>query len=358
MLDARLVKHFGAFRLDATVRAPAGTTLVLVGESGAGKTTVLRLLAGLDTPDDGRIVLEDSAWFDREARLALPAARRDVGYVAQDYALFPHLDVFDNVAFGLRAQGRNGAAMRSRVEATLGQFGVSALAARRPAQLSGGQQQRVALARALVLDPSLLLLDEPLSALDLQTRRAVRSELRRLLATLPCVTVYVTHTPSEALLFGDQITVLENGMVTQTGSRDDLLRHPRSPYVAEFMGVNLFRGTIVERTREGLARLATDGRDLWIVDPGTGDELFAAVSPREITLHSAPPAGSAQNLLSGPVVEMVPEPPLGERLRVALGTSPPLVAEITRHAASELGLADGAMVYATFKATGVVVYGG
>jgi molybdate transport system ATP-binding protein len=289
--------------------------------------------------------------------VALPAERRPIGYVPQDYALFPHLDVAENVAFGLRAQGRRGPSVRARAAAALERLGVAALAARRPGELSGGQRQRVALARALVLEPELLLLDEPLSALDLQTRRAVRGELRRLLSGLPCVTVYVTHSPVEALVFGDRVTVLEDGRASQTGTRDDLLRHPRSTYVAEFMGVNLVRGAIAERDGQGLARLATPDGALWIVDPGDdAEDLFAVVNPREITLHLEPPAGSAQNLFAGPILELVPEPPLGERVRVVLGTRPPLVAEITRHAAAALGLREGRMVHASFKATGVATH--
>ena len=356
MLSFRARKRLGSFQLVADFELAGGGVLVLVGESGAGKTTVLRTLAGLEHPDDGRIALDGELWFDASVRVDLAPARRAVGYVAQDYALFPHLSALDNVAFGPSADGASRATARERAMRSLDRLGVAALAERRPQQLSGGQQQRVALARALVLEPKLLLLDEPLSALDPTTRREVRGELRRLLARLPCATLYVTHTPSEALLFGDRIAVLENGVVSQLGSRDDLLRHPRSAYVAEFMGINLFRGTIVERNGDGLARLHTEDGDLWVVDPGTADEVFAAVSPREITLHREPPSGSAQNLLTGDIAEIVPEPPLGERLRVVLASRPNLVAEVTRHASEALDLREGVRVHAAFKATGVSVY--
>ncbi|MGH7703822.1 MAG: ABC transporter ATP-binding protein, partial [Gemmatimonadales bacterium] len=322
---------------------------MLVGESGAGKSTVLRQLAGLDRPDRGRVVVDGAEWCNTETGCFLPAWERSVGHVAQDYALFPHLTAFDNVAFGLRAQGSRTAAIRSKVYAMLAQLGVGGLAGRRPGELSGGQQQRVALARALVLEPRLLLLDEPLSALDLQNRRLVRTELRNLLAALPCVTVYVTHSPLEALAFGDQIAVIERGRITQTGTRDDLLRHPRSPYVAEFMGVNFFQGAIVSRS-DGLARVRTSGGTISVVDPGEGgDEVFVAVNPREIALSAEPAAGSAQNSFEGPITELAPEPPFGERVRVALGTEPGLVAEVTRAAVERLGLREGMMVHATFK---------
>lgn len=358
MLSARLAKRLGTIELDLEIEVAAASTLVLVGESGAGKTTALRLLAGLTEPDSGRIALSGELWYDSALQLMIPAWRRPVSYVTQDYALFPHLSLFDNVAFGLRAQGWSAGEIRERVARELGRFHLSALEKHQPRQLSGGQQQRAALARALVLDPAVLLLDEPLSALDLKTRRGVRTELRATLRSLTCATVYVTHSPMEALVFGDRITVLAEGRAGQTGNRDDLLRYPRSAFVAEFMGVNLFQGRIVARDPSGLARLRTEAGELAVMgmDAESEDEVFVAVSPREITLYRQPPEGSAQNVFFGPVTEMVPEPPNGERVRVALGTEPPLVAEVTQRAVTALGLEDGALVYAAFKATGVVPY--
>jgi molybdate transport system ATP-binding protein len=356
VLVASLAKRLGGFSLDAELEVAPGRTLALVGESGAGKTTVLRLLAGLTQPDAGRITLNGEPWFDSPEAIALPPWRREVGYLAQDYALFPHLSVFDNVAFGLRAQGLHRRTTRSRVDGVLMRFDLAALADRKPSQLSGGQQQRVALARALVLEPSLLLLDEPLSALDLQTRRSVRGKLRRTLAALPCATVYVTHNPVEAIAFGDRISVLEAGRITQNGVPDELLRHPRSPYVAEFMGVNLIQGSIGAPEGGGLVRVRTPFGSVVAVDPGEAGEVLVALNPREITLHLTPPAGSAQNVFFGRIAELVPEPPFGERVRVALTTSPPLVAEVTRHAVEALGLCEGLEVHAAFKATGLVPY--
>jgi molybdate transport system ATP-binding protein len=201
-----------------------------------------------------------------------------------------------------------------------------------------------------------LLLDEPLSALDLATRRALRGELRRILTGLPCATIYVTHAPLEATAFGDAILVLEEGRASQSGSRDELLRHPKSAYVAEFMGMNLFHGEITYRDFAGLAEVQAEDRTLSVVDPGGDDEVFVAVGPRDVTLHLEAPAGSAQNVFFGPIEEIVPEPPFGERLRVALATEPPLVAEITRHSAELLGLAPGKSVYASFKASAVTTY--
>ena len=228
MLAVRVAKHLGGLDLAVELLVRPGETTVVVGESGAGKSTLLRLVAGLARPDQGRIAVDDRPWCDTTAGVDVPAWRRSVGFVFQDYALFPHLTVRDNVGFGLRGLGVPAGDARRRAGAMLERLGVGELAARAVAGLSGGQQQRVALARALVLDPAVLLLDEPLSALDLRTRRAVRGELRRLLRGLPCRTLYVTHNPVEAMFFGERLAVLERGRITQTGTRDDLLLLPRS----------------------------------------------------------------------------------------------------------------------------------
>jgi molybdate transport system ATP-binding protein len=356
VLRATVAKRKGAFRLDVAVEAAAGVTLVIVGESGAGKTTLLRLLAGLERPDGGRIAVGERVWFDAGAGLEAPAWTRAVGYVAQDYALFPHLTVADNVAFGLRARGVPRREARARADAELERLDLVALAGRRPGALSGGQQQRVALARALAGEPELLLLDEPLSALDPGTRSAVRGELRALLARQGCATVFVTHSPLDALVFGDAIAVIEGGSLTQAGSRDELLRRPRSPYVATLLGMNLLRGTVTGRDARGMAHVRTADGALAVADPGVDGTVFVTVNPQDITLFLEPPAGSAQNVFRGPVVEIVPEPPAGDRARVVLGTSPPLVAEVTRQAVESLGLRAGGEVYASFKATAVRAY--
>jgi molybdate transport system ATP-binding protein len=372
MLEARLTTTLGAFTFDAGLEVADRTVMVLVGESASGKTTLLRLIAGLLAPARGRVVVDGEVWFDADAGRDLPPHRRAVGHVAQDHALFPHLSVERNVAFGLEAQGLRAAEVRRRTRAVLERLGIGPLALRRPHELSGGQQQRVAIARAIVLEPRLLLLDEPLSALDATSRRAIRGELRRLLAELPCTTLYVTHSPAEALAMGERITVIEHGRVSQTGTREDLMRHPRSPYVAEFLGVNLFRGTLVPfaradgeaATRAGVVppnpaapRVTLPEGDLVLAGPGEDGETAAIVNPREITLTLERPAGTARNVFAGVIEELVPEPPNGERVRVSVLSTPPLIAEVTRPAVDALGLAPGTRVFASFKAAGIVLTG-
>jgi molybdate transport system ATP-binding protein len=369
MLDARLATTLGGFAFDAELTVPDRTVMVIVGESASGKTTLLRMLAGLHVPDRGRLVVDGEVWSDAEARRFVPTHLRPIGHVAQDHALFPHLTAAQNVAFGLEAQRLPEANVRERTRAALDRLGVGAIASRRPHELSGGQQQRVAIARAIVLEPKLLLMDEPLSALDATSRRTIRSELRRLLTELPCTTLYVTHSPAEALAMGDRITVLENGRVSQTGTRDDLMRHPRSAYVAEFLGVNLFRGSILpfgaggepaarpiaEPSNATVPRVTLPEGELLLASPGTDGEATAIVNPREITLTLERPSGTARNVFVGVIEELVPEPPNGERVRVSVLSHPPLTAEVTRQAVEALGLAPGIRVFASFKAAGVAV---
>jgi molybdate transport system ATP-binding protein len=203
----------------------------------------------------------------------------------------------------------------------------------------------------------LLLLDEPLAALDLATRRSVRSELSKLLANLPCITVYVTHSPAEALMFGDLVAVMERGAVRQMGTRDDLLRHPRSAYVAEFLGLNLFRGRVKAQTEDGLVVVGVGDTDFYLAQPlEIGETIHVVVDPREVVLSDEPPHGSARNVFAGPIEEIVPEPPAGERLRVSIASRPPMVAEITRGSALIMRLEPGRMAYASFKATGARVF--
>ena len=354
MLRFQFDSRLGAFTLEVEASVAERTVLVLVGESGSGKTTVLRLLAGVLRADRGRIEMEGRVWFDSDTGAFVPARERPIGYVAQDYALFPHMTAAENVAFGLRATGMANQEIARRVAGALQRLNIGPLAGRRPAELSGGQQQRVAIARALVLEPQLLLLDEPLSALDVQSRKSIRSELRRLLTSLSCTTIYVTHHPSEALVFGDTIAVLESGRVSQCGTRGDLMRKPRSAFAAEFLGLNLMRGTVVRRDESGLARVKVMGGEV-VVPQSEGDEVTMTVHPREITLAIERPTGSARNVFEGEINEVLPEPPSGELVRISVATMPPLVAEVTRESVAALGLEPGRKVFASFKAAAVSI---
>jgi molybdate transport system ATP-binding protein len=350
-LYARLVKRVGAFELDTEVTARPGEPTALLGPSGSGKSTCVRLLAGLLRPDAGSIRVGTALWFDADSGVALPPQRRGVGVVFQHYALFPHLSAAENVMFGLRRLGIGRRPAHERAICVLEQFGVRELADRRPAQLSGGQQQRVALARALALRPQLLLLDEPLAALDALTREQVRGELRRTLAGLHIPVVLVTHDPIDALALTTRVRVLERGRTTQEGPAEELVRRPRSPFVATLLGVNFLRGTAV-CAGDGVVRIQT-GRASVFAAGTTAGEVHAAIYPWDITLHTRRPEGSARNVFAACVADVTP---LGRAIRVALRGPLPLVAEVTPAAAAEMGLAVGVETWASFKALSVAVY--
>jgi molybdate transport system ATP-binding protein len=353
VLQADFERRFASFTARISMAVAPGETVVIVGESGAGKSTVLRCLAGLDQPDAGRLAFSETTWFDSSTGQHLAARHRPVGYVSQDYALFPHLTAVDNVAFGLRAAGAPKADARNRARAWLERVGLPEVSHHRPHQLSGGQQQRVALARALVLDPAVLLLDEPLSALDLRTRRAMRNEVQQLAKSSDRATVYVTHDPIEAMTLADRIVVMEGGSVTQIGTRETLVQTPKSLYVGEFLGLNLFEGVADKRDESGLTRVTAGGGTFLVAAEAHPGRVYLVVDPRTITLSVERPAGSAHNVFSGTVREMIPEPPSGDRVRVVLETQPPLVAEVTRNAVQMLALHPGGPVYAAVKATAI-----
>jgi molybdate transport system ATP-binding protein len=378
MLTADLDTHLNTFHLDINFSAGKGKTTVLLGESGAGKSTVLRLLAGLLHPERGHISLEGNTYFDSERHIAIPPQERPFGYVFQDYVLFPHLTTFENVAFGLRAQYLPNKVIRQRVGEALEQVHLTGYDQRRPAQLSGGQQQRVAIARALALHPQLLLLDEPLAALDIQTRREVRQELRNLLSGAGITTVMVTHQYLEALLFGYHILVLEQGQVIQQGSHRDLLQYPRSSYVAELVGMNFFRGRVIGCEAGAMCTIQLQNNGWPGIElsaaleeqmqklPEPGDEAFVLVDPRSITLYQTLPDSSARNVFQGTIVQVLNlGTPFGEnsgqsgRVRVSMSVDdsvPLLTAEVTEASASRMALSEGKTMYATFKATEARAY--
>lgn len=357
MLSVAVTKRLRDMTLEVDLRFGAGVT-ALVGPSGAGKTTLLRLVAGLARPDAGVIRLGETLLDDAARRYHLAPGRRGISLVFQDYALFPHLSAAENVAYGLRARRVPGRERRRRVESMLERLGLAALAGELPARLSGGQRQRVALARALVLEPRALLLDEPLAALDVQTRTAVRHELRAMLADLPIPTLLVTHDYGDALVFRERIVIMDGGHVVQDGAHEALLAHPRSRFVADFTGVNYYSGVLEAHDPERVGRVLLDGGvEVYAlaeeVPPGT---VGVSLRPWEVILSAAPPSGSARNVLAGRVREVLA---LGGRVRVALAAGPEgalsLVAEITPEARESLGCHEGQTLYASFKATALAL---
>ncbi|MCC3767444.1 ABC transporter permease [Streptomyces sp. UNOC14_S4] len=321
--------------------AHPGTTVAVVGPNGAGKTTLLRTLLGLTD----RATACPLTIGDTEAS-KLPPHRRRIAWVPQDNALFPHLTALANTAYGLRAQGVPKAEARREAQYWLDRLGVGALAARRPGGLSGGQAQRVALARALAARPRLLLLDEPLAALDQSTRAEVRHTLRTHLAGFPGVCLMVTHDPVEAVSLADRVLVLEEGRTVQYASPAELTRHPRSSWVARMLGRNAWPGS---STAEGTL-LLHGGASLVVAEPlpGTAADGLAVVGPEAVSLHTERPTGSPRNVWQGTVREIVAQ---GGRLRVLVAGDPDVVAEVTPSAVADLRLKEGLPVWVSIKAT-------
>jgi molybdate transport system ATP-binding protein len=332
-LDLDIAHPLRTFRLRLSLSLEGGT-LALVGPSGAGKTSVLRAIAGLLRPERGRVELDGDVWLDTAAGIDLPPERRSVGFVFQDYALFPHLTVRQNVAF---ARGK-------RVEELLERLHVAPLADARPERLSGGERQRVALARALAREPRLLLLDEPLAALDAHTKATVRGELRDVLRSSALPTIIVTHDFDDAATLADRVGVLAAGELLQTGEPAELVAAPVSPFVASFTGANLLNGT-ARPGPDGLTEVVLEtGSVVFTVEEG-GGRSAVAVYPWEVAVARDAPVDSAVNHVTAPISSLVA---LGNRVRLRVG---PLAAEITAASAERLDLREGDVVVASFKAT-------
>lgn len=340
-LEARLVVSRPDFDLDLELAVERGEVVALLGPNGAGKTTALRALAGLTPLTGGHIRLDGGAIH------TLPAERRRIGVVFQDYLLFPHLTALENVAFGPRCAGVRRAESRRRAAALLDRFGLSEHAAKKPRQLSGGQAQRVALARALAAGPRLLLLDEPLAALDAHTRLEIRSGLRRHLAAFDGATILVTHDPLDAMVLADRIMVVERGKLVQEGPPAHVARHPRTDFVARLVGLNLYRGTA-----DGHTVVLDAGLKLDAAEPLDG-EVFLAFPPSAVALYRSRPDGTPRNLWQATIGAIEQH---GGAIRVRLDGPLPAAADVTAAAIAELGLTEGSEVWAAVKATETHAY--
>ena len=331
-----------AFDLDVA----AGETLALVGPNGAGKSSCVQVLAGLLPLARGELRLGDAVLDAPAARTFVAPEQRRVGYLPQEPLLFPHLSVRDNVGYGLRARGAARGEARTHADAWLVRVGLGGFGGRLPHELSGGQAQRVALARALATGPRLLLLDEPLAAVDASARLLLRQELQRHLAAFPGPRVVVTHDAVDAFVLADRIAVLEQGRVVQVGTAAAIGSQPRSPYVADLVGLNFLRGSV----HDSVFTLAGGGT-LVVATTHEGPAV-ATVHPRAIALFRERPSGSPRNVWMAEVTGV--EVALAGR-RVRLAGPLPLVAEITAAAVAELGLRPGAPVWIALKATEVQV---
>jgi molybdate transport system ATP-binding protein len=334
-LDAHLVVRRPGFTLDLRLTAEPGEVVALLGPNGAGKTTALRALAGLEH-SDGEITL-DGRRIEKT-----PPEKRRIGVVFQDYLLFPHLNALDNVAFGPRCQGVGKAEARRAAADWLTRVGLAEHVRKKPRQLSGGQAQRVALARALATGPRLLLLDEPLAALDAHTRVDTRAHLRTRLASQPGATVLVTHDPLDAMMLADRLVIVEDGAVVQSGDAATITSRPRTEYVARLVGLNLYRGIA-----DGHTVRVHDGFDVIARDPHTGD-VFVAFPPAAVALWAERPSGSPRNTWPAEVTAVARH---GDSLRVELAGPVPVAADVTPAAAVELGLEPGRRIWATVKAS-------
>lgn len=343
----------GTFAVEAAFEAEPGETVALLGPNGSGKSTLVSSLAGLLPLERGRVELDGDVLDDPSGGVA--PEDRPVGVVFQDLLLFPHLSGLENVAFALRARGTGAAEARDRAGRLLERFGIGHRADARPRDLSGGEAQRVALARALVAEPRLLLLDEPLSGLDVATRVEARDLVRDELSRFAGVRLLVTHDPVEASMLADRLVILEDGAVTQIGAPEEIRRGPRTRYAAELVGVNAVRGRL-ERIEGGAGRLVASGGDGELVVPWpdwySEGEVVGIVRPVDVTLWRERPDGSARNVLRGTVTSVAIE---ADRARVRVGSSPPLFAELTVGSLDRLGLRPGSEVWASVKAVEIEV---
>ena len=347
MLDVDIQLRLSRLTLDVAFTVAAGEVLALLGPNGSGKSTTLRALVGLLPLAGGRVVLDGTVLEDPAQHVKVPPEKRPIGLMFQDYLLFPHLSTLENVAFGLRAKGTDKKAARDKASQTLARLGLEGLAEAKPGSMSGGQQQRVAMARALVTDPRLLLLDEPLAALDVSTKTDVRRLLREVLRQSNAANVLVTHDLLDAVALGDRMIVIQDGEVVQTGTPAEVTARPRSSYVADLVGVNLLRGTA-----HGTILDIDGGGKLTCAEPATGPVL-ATVPPVGVAVSRQRPEEQEPNTWPGRIsaVDL-----MGDRVRVRIDGTPEITAEVPPQAVDELKLDDGGDLWASVNPESITVY--
>jgi molybdate transport system ATP-binding protein len=350
-LEAELAAQLGAFSLDVALSVGSKEILVLLGPNGSGKTTCLDLIAGLRTPDRGRIVLNGAVVYDSGQSIDLGPEERGVGFVFQDYALFPHCDVRENVGFGLRAKRVSRPERERVVSEWLSRLGLADLAGRRISELSGGQRQRVAIARALASGARILLLDEPFASLDATLRATVRSTLRAFLREIGLPAIVVTHDALDASVIGDRLAVIEAGRLVQVGTGEDLLAHPRTPFVADLVGLNCYEAELVPGS--GLKEARVGPVKFQVVADALAGNVHLAFAPSDVALAGDAISASFQNALPAQIREARNLP---DRVRVMLDAGIPMAADITREASLRMNLAPGMTVQALIKATSIRVY--
>jgi molybdate transport system ATP-binding protein len=351
LVDVRAQRD--GFALEASFEAAESDVVALLGPNGAGKSTLVETVAGIERPDHGTVVLDGRTLDDGASHV--DARDRPIGVLFQRLHLLPHLSVLENVAFPLRARGRKAAEARAAARAMLDRIGGAAFADARPERLSGGEAQRVALARALIGEPRLLLLDEPLSALDVSSRTTIRAVLRRELAAFDGVAILVTHDPVDAMTLASKIVLLEDGRVTQAGTPEEIRAAPHTPYAADLVGVNLFAGRLVAAGGGGALIETQHGAVACVAPSGVpvpSDEILGLLRPADVSLHVSRPEGSPRNVFRGTVRFVSVE---GERARVGIDSSPPLVAEVTTASLLQMGIDEGVELWASFKALEVRV---
>lgn len=346
-LDADLgLRHRDGFTLDVSLHIESGETVALLGPNGAGKSTVVAALAGLLPLETGRVLLDDTVLDEPETGVFVDPGSRSIGIVFQELLLFPHMSVIDNVSFGLRARGVGRQEANEVALRWIDEVGLGGLGGRRPSELSGGEAQRVAVARALAIEPRLLLLDEPLSSLDVTTRTELRRSLRAHLETFTGPRLVITHDPAEAFILADRIVVMEAGLITQIGTAEEIRLRPRTAYAADLVGSNLIRG----EAQSGVVHV--DRHPIQTVDSEVAGPVLLNIHPHSVSIHRARPEGSHRNVWKTSIQHVEP---LWDRVRVGVGEPVPLTSEVTGAAAHELGLAPGVDVWVAVKATEIGV---